>query len=267
MPSQYFLPYYLFHGALPGQAWGCDFTVWKKGLATWKHVTSPSHKRTKKISAPCTFKFVWFLEKKNAFLSSMALKVLCVSLLWYDYSLFLLKSWKTSVTYFEQDGKKRGAGGTFHRIIERAQKSIQPSPIGRTGPPYIWNTYFLYAPNKCIWCMWEVSERGKVDGREIQCSLLALLGWLWAERFSQWGLFHFWVVHTLKYTYQKHHKFLVANLIAKKSPLNWSFSPLTPETVKSLAAAGMWWRIPSTLVPWVITDITHTQLWLFPKRH
>lgn len=47
-----------------GRHGGCEFTVWKKGPATWKHVTSPSHKRTKKISAPCTFKFVWFLEKK-----------------------------------------------------------------------------------------------------------------------------------------------------------------------------------------------------------
>lgn len=121
----------------------------------------------------------------------MALKVLCVSLLWYGYSLYLLKSWITSLIYFVQDRNKRGAGGTFHRIVERAQKSIQPSPIGRTDLPYIWNTHFLYAPNTCIWCTWEVSVKGRVDGRGIQCRLNCSAGQIMSREIFPMGVFPF----------------------------------------------------------------------------
>lgn len=164
----------------------------------------PATKRTMKILVTCTLKSVCFLGGSGwgwggQFLSSVALEVLGVSLLWNGYSLSLLKSWIPSLIYCVQDRNKRGVGGSFHRIMERAQKPTQPSPTGRTDLPYIWNTRFLYVPNKCIWCTWEVSVRGRVDGRGIQCRLLALLGGLWADfpngGFSISGSYILWNIH------------------------------------------------------------------------
>lgn len=60
--------------------------------------------------------------------------------------------------------------------------------------------------------------RRKVDRRGIQCESLVLGACLPSERFSHGGFSISGSQRTLKYTYQKPHRFPVANLAAKSLP-------------------------------------------------